>query len=242
MHDMKDSALKFVPSRSSHYLHCPYFLKLSNLFNILIDEPHIVAIQKAQQFKKLVVNRLAFRKKVSLTVAQKPLDFLKPGLMSGSMNLNVDFFSIDQVSMVIGIFKPDVIETAHSGDIIEINIKSIKNTTRTERHHYLQAFVYKLALEKALEEMTIRPYKVSSSVVYWSADHYPDDENEDPGVFIARFSSDAFFTEFVLTDDEQAFCVSSLHQIASLEPQKEKSKCERCIGNLHCDVYSKMNR
>lgn len=58
---MKGSVLKFVPSRSIHYLHCPYFLKLSNIVNIPIDEPHIVAIQKAQQFKKLVVNRLALR-------------------------------------------------------------------------------------------------------------------------------------------------------------------------------------
>lgn len=185
---------------------------------------------------------MAFRKGIDLTGAKKPLDFLKPGLMSGSMNLNVNFFSIDGVSMTVGMFKPDVIETVHAGEVTEINIKSIKNTNMPKRHHYLQTFVYKLALEKALKAMTIRPFKVRSSVIYWSENYYPNNENENPAEFIARFSSDAFFTEFDFTDNEQAFCVSSLHRIASLEPKKEKSECEGCIGNLYCDIYNKMNR
>lgn len=239
---MKSSVLKFVPSRSSHYLYCSYFLRLSNFVNISINEPPIVAIQRAQQFKKLVINRLAVNKGVNPTGAKKPLDFLKPGLMSGSMNLNVNFFSTESISLAIGMFKPDVIETVNNGQVTEISIKSIKNKNKPEEHHYLQTFVYKLALEKALKEMTIRPLKVRSSVIYWNENYYPDNENENLTEFMARFSSDAFFTELDLTDNEHAFCVSSLHRIASLEPKKERSECEGCIGQLYCDAYSNMDR
>ena len=225
---MKTPTLKYVPSRSIHYLKCPYFLKLSNIVDIPIDEPHIVGIQKTQLFKNEVIERLARRKGLTLIKAQRPLDIiLNRGLILISTKLDTVFYQTEHVSMLIHMFKPDVVETSQTGEIIKVNVKSIKNTYDLKEHHYLQSFVYKLALEKALVGATIKKYKVVPSIIYWKADssHQLEAGKDIEGfsTMLANISEHDLFSETDISD-EQTFCINSLQKIGTLNPQQDKTK------------------
>lgn len=238
--------LKYIPSRSKHYLACPYFLKLSNMVKIPIAEPHVVGIRRTQLFKDHVIEHMARKRGIEPFRTQKPIDIiLNRGLILMAKKLDAVFFTTSDVGMVIEMFKPDVIETTDNGKDIEVTVKSIKNIDIPSSHHYVQSFVYKLALEKALEGTTMKPFKVSASLIYWNFDHYPirRDENdtdiEDFRDHLSSLSSQDFFSEENI-DDEQSHCTNSLLEIASLEPQDNEAKCENCIGKFCCDVFNQI--
>ncbi len=237
--------LKYIPSRSKHYLACPYFLKLSNMVKIPIDEPHIVGIRRTQLFKDHVIERLAQRRGIEPVRTQKLIDvILNRRLILIAKKLDIVFFSTSDIGMEIEMFKPDVIETT-VGDNIEVNVKSIKNIDVPGPHHYLQSFVYKLALEKALKGTTMKPFNVSASLLYWNFEHYPiwrgenEPNIEDFSTYLSGVSSEAFFSEERI-DNEQPRCSDSLREIALLEPQDDETKCEICVGKFCCDVFNKI--
>jgi hypothetical protein len=215
--------------------------------DIPIDEPHVVGIQKTQLFKNEVIGRLARRKGLTLIKAQRPLDIiLNRGLILISTKLNTVFYETEHVSMLIYIFKPDVVETSQTGEIIKVNVMSIKNTYNLKEYHYLQFFVYKLALEKALVGTTMKKYKVVPSIIYWKADsshQLEAGEYEDIEGFSSMLSSISEHDLFSETDisDEQTFCINSLQRIGTLNPQQDKTKCESCVGKLCCDVFNEID-
>lgn len=213
--------LKYIPSRSSRYLACPYFLKLSNMVKIPIDEPHIVGIRRTQLFKDHVIERLAQGRGIEPVRTQKLIDvILTRGLILIAKKLDTIFYSTSDIGLEIEMFKPDIIETT-IGESIEVNVKSIKNIDAPDSHHYLQSFVYKLALEKALEGTTTKPFKVTASLLYWNFDHYPiwrsenEPDIEDFRAHLSGLSAKAFFSEEKI-DDEQGRCADILHKVASL--------------------------
>ena len=237
--------LKYIPSRSKHYMACPYFLKLSNMIKIPIDEPHIVGIRRTQLFKDKVIERLAKKRGIEPVRTQRPIDIiLSRGLILIAKKLDIIFFSASDIAMEIEMFKPDVIETT-VGENIEVNVKSIKNIDVPSSHHYLQAFVYKLALEKALKGTTMKPFKVSASLLYWSFEHYPvwrgenEPDMEDFSKYLSGVSSEAFFSEEKIID-EQLPCADCLQKIATLEPQDDENKCKICVGKFCCDVFNQV--
>ena len=116
--------LKYIPSRTRHYVACPYFLKLSNLVKIPIDEPHIVGIRRNQLFKDHVIERLAQRRGVQPIRTQKLIDvILNRGLILIAKKIDTIFFSTPDVGLEIEMSKPDIIETT-IGETIEVKIQT----------------------------------------------------------------------------------------------------------------------
>ncbi|MDA8082185.1 MAG: hypothetical protein M0024_00840 [Nitrospiraceae bacterium] len=237
--------IKYIPSQTRHYLACPYFLKLSNSVKIPIDEPHIIGIRRTQLFKDHVIARLGQNLGKEPFRTQKLLDLiLNRGLMLIAKKIETVFFSTSDIGLEIEMFKPDIIETTMRENI-GVNIKSIKNIEQPEEHHYLQSIVYKLALEKALEGATLKPFKVTASLLHWNTEHYPVSRNDNDtdiegfSSHLSNVSSQAFFSEEKI-DEEQGNYTDMLRDIASLEPQDDEEKCEHCHGKFCCDVHNQI--
>ncbi len=236
---MNKTELKYTPSKTKQYVHCAYFLKLSNTVKIPIEEPHIVGIRRTQLFKDEVIGRLSIRKGFEPVRAQKPLYLiLNPGFYLIQKKIDAAIYETDDVSLIINMFKPDLIETKIDGDNIYLNVKSIRNTDELNLAHYLQAYIYKLALEKTLMGSTIKTISIAPSIISWNYKDYPLRDNADLDIeeFSSHLSGDDFFSEINMSEDQQLYA-DKIKEIALLEPQEDKTKCDSCEGQFCCDVY-----
>ena len=227
--------LKFVPSRARYYIRCPYFLYLSNMKDIYIPYPQI-ASRKGNFFEGVVLDKVSGQAGHEISRANQVTDILNAdGLYTLSKRVDTEFYAGENIGFKVGILKPDLILSERAGSGFQITVLEIKNCDRLMPYHYLQAYVYKLTLERFLSQRTGMPVHVEAGMIHLREDFFSKDESEaDFGTFrekIAAMNMNSLVIKnFVNLESEMQ---KTLGEIASL--QANITECGTCPGAEKCE-------
>jgi hypothetical protein len=229
--------LKFVPSRARYYIKCPYFLYLSNNKEIRIPYPQI-ASRKGNFFEKSVLRRISEKAGYEINKASHVIDILKAdGLYTLNKRVNTEFYAEKNIRFKVGMLKPDLILSEKTRRRVQITILEIKNSDCLRPYHYLQAYVYKLTLERFLSQRTRVPIHIGASMIHLEKGFYPEDEFEsDFGIFeerIATMNINSLVINNFMNLKSEIALQRALQRIASL--QANTAECDTCPGAYECE-------
>jgi hypothetical protein len=222
-----------VPSQARYYIKCPHFLLLSNNKKIYIEYSQI-ASQKGNLFEKIVLNRMSGETGHTIIRAKQATDILTPGLYTINKKADIEFYAYENVGFKVGMFKPDLILSKGANNGIEITIFEVKNSSDLQLYHYLQAYVYKLTLQKLLQEKM--PVHIKVGMLHWRGGLHPKREY--------ALSVEAFKNKCVTMDlhssivetpvalESEIILEKALQEIASL--RVNISECYDCPGKNEC--------
>jgi CRISPR/Cas system-associated exonuclease Cas4 (RecB family) len=228
--------LKFVPSRARYYIKCPHFLYLSNNKEIYIPYSQI-ASQKGNFFEKIVLNKISENTGYEISRAKQVTDILKAnGLYTLNKKVDTEFYSTRNVGFTVGMLKPDLILSTKANNGVEISVIEIKNSDDLKPHHCVQAYIYKLTLEKLLSESTGRPVHIRIMMAHWGKGFYPQDEYESGFELFRKrltlMNHHAIICENYLDMQTEDSLNRILQEIASL--QANTAECGSCPGAERC--------
>lgn len=228
---------KFVPSRARYYIKCPYFLHLSNNKEIYIPYSQI-ASQKGNFFEKLLLNRISEKTGYEISKAKQVTDLLKAsGLYTLNKQVHTEFYVTGNVVFRVGMLKPDLILSRKAKDNIEITIIEIKHSDDLKVYHYLQAYIYKLTLEKLLSDRLTMPIHIRVNMIHRRKRSYPQDECEsDFEIFkenLTTMNLESFIVENYIDKQSEIVLSQALQNIASLEANT--AECNACPGAGQCE-------
>jgi len=229
--------LKFVPSRARYYIRCPYFLYLSNNKEIYIPYSQI-ASQKGNFFEKIILNRISEKTGYEISKAKQVTDLLKRGgLYTLNKQVDTEFYVTENVVFKVGMLKPDLILSEKAKNSIEITIIEIKHSDDLKVYHHLQAYIYKLTLEKLLSDKIKMPIHIRVSMIHREKGCYPQDEYEsDFSSFKERLVTmnlESFIVENYTDIESEIVLSQTLQNIASL--QANTAECNACPGAGQCE-------
>jgi len=196
-----------------------------------------IASQKGNFFEKIVLNRIAEKTGYEISRAREVTDILETnGLYTLNKKVDTEFYSTRNVGFKVGMLKPDLILSTRANNDIELSVIEIKNSDDLRPHHYVQAYIYKLTLEKLLSESTGRSVHIRIMMAHWGKGFYPEDEYEsDFELFrkrLARMNPEAITCENYLDLQTENSLNRILQEIASL--QANTSECGSCPGADRC--------
>lgn len=236
--------LKFVPSRSRYYIKCPYFLYLSNIKDIYIPYPRI-ASRKGNLFEGVVLDRFSGKTGYDITKANRVTDLIgADGLYTLNKRVNTEFFAKGNVAFRVGVLKPDLLLSERTNGGIRITVLEIKNSDRLLPYHFLQAYVYKLTLEKLLFQTTSVSLQIGATMVHLKEGFCSEDGCEaDFGIFrerIAGMTIESLVVKDFSDPESEIALQSALCSIASLQP--DITECATCPGVRKCEEVFRANR
>ena len=228
---------KFVPSRARYYIRCPYFLYLSNNKEIYIPYSQI-ASQKGNFFEKLTLNRISEKTGYEINKAKQVTDLLRAsGLYTLNKQVDTEFYVTGNVVFKVGMLKPDLILSEKAQNSIEITIIEIKHSDDLKVYHYLQAFIYKLTLEKLLSDRIRMPIHIRVRMIHREKGCYPQEEYEsDFGIFrknLLMMDFESLIVENSIDIESEIILNQVLQDIASL--QANTAECDACPGAGQCE-------
>jgi hypothetical protein len=228
---------KFVPSRARYYIRCPYFLYLSNNKEIYIPYSQI-ASQKGNFFEKLTLNRISEKTGYEISKANQVTDLLRAsGLYTLNKQVDTEFYVTGNVVFKVGMLKPDLILSEKAQNSIEITIIEIKHSDDLKVYHYLQAFIYKLTLEKLLSDRIRMPIHIRVRMIHREKGCYPQEEYEsDFGIFrknLLMMDFESLIVENSIDIESEIILNQVLQDIASL--QANTAECDACPGAGQCE-------
>jgi hypothetical protein len=229
--------LKFVPSRARYYIKCPYFLYLSNAINIYISYP-LLASRKGNFFEGIVMQKFSGGTGYEIRRANQVTDLLEAeGLYTLNKRADTEFYASGNVGLSVGILKPDLVLSEKTQEGMRITILEIKNVDCLMPYHYLQAYVYKLTLERLLAQTTLVPIQIGAKMIHLDKGFYSKGECEaDFPIFRERLAGmnidSVVVNSFVTPESESAF-QTDLRRIASLKA--DTAECATCPGARNCD-------
>jgi len=228
---------KFVPSRARYYIRCPYFLYLSNNKEIYIPYSQI-ASRKGNFFEKLTLNRISEKTGYEISKAKQVTDLLRAsGLYTLNKQVNTEFYVAGNVVFKVGMLKPDLILSEKAKNSIEITIIEIKHSDDLKVYHYLQAYIYKLTLEKLLSGRIKMPIHIRVSMMHREKGCYPQEEYEsDFGIFrenLLTMHLESLIVENYIDIESELMLNQVLQDIASLEANT--AECHACPGADQCE-------
>ncbi len=229
--------LKFIPSRARYYIKCPYFLYLSNTRNIHIPYSRI-ASRKGNLFEEVVDRRVSEEAGCGIKKALRVIDLLQAeGLYTLNRKVDTEFYSWNNIGLRVKMLKPDLILSERSESGIGITVLEIKNCDCMMSYHYLQAYVYKLTLEKFLTQETGEPVRVGARMIHLKKGCFPRYESgDDFETFAERISgmkSDYLVIRDFVDGESELVLQRTLREIASL--QANTTECDTCPGAEKCD-------
>jgi hypothetical protein len=235
--------LKFVPSRARYYIKCPYFLYLSNIKNIYIPYPRIASL-KGNFFESVVLDRFSGETGYEIGKAKQVTDLLEAdGLYTLNKRVNIEFYAEGNVGFRVGILKPDLILSEMTSGKIRITVMEIKNSDCLMPYHLLQAYVYKLTLERLLSQATPIPVQIGVRMIHLEEGFHSRVVCEaDFGIFrerLAGMTIDSLVKSFV-NQESEIVLQSALQRIASLQP--DLAECATCPGLRKCEHGSSAAR
>jgi hypothetical protein len=235
--DMGRTQLKFVPSRARYYVKCPYFLCLSNNRGIHIPYPQI-ASRKGNYFERNVILRISDKTGYEINRADRVTDLLKAdGLYTLNRKVDTEFYAEKNIGLKVGMLKPDLILSEKTSRGVLITVLEIKNSRFLRPYHYLQAYVYKLTLERFLSQRTKAPVHVGASMIHLKEGFCPEDEFElDFRSFqerIAAMGFDSLAIDNFMNPRSGIALRRALQKIASLRPNT--MECNTCPGTDKCE-------
>ena len=230
--------LKFVPSRARYYLKCPHFLYLSNHKDIYIPYSQI-ASQKGKLFEKNVLAQISENTGYEIRKAKQVTDVLNTnGLFTLNKQVDTEFYADRHVGFKVGLLKPDLVLSERTVNGNVITIFEIKNSDDLKIYHYLQAYTYKLTLEKLLSDKIKMPIHIKLSMVHWGKGCYPQEEyGSDFEIFKNKFVTmdfESFIVHSYIDLESEIALNQALQQIASL--QADASECYSCPGSDKCEL------
>ena len=228
--------LKVVPSRVRYYIKCPYFLYLSNHNEVFIPYSP-VASQKGNYFEKSVLNRISRNTGFEIIKAKKISDLLSAnGLYTLNKKVDAEFYADNNARFKIGMLKPDLIMSEITRNSIDLTIVEIKNSDDLQPYHLLQAYIYKLTLQKLLSEEIKMAINIGVRMVHWGKGAYPKAEYEwDFERFkekIVSTNSESFIVETSLDLESEIVFNQALQKIALI--QSNTVECDTCPGADKC--------
>ncbi len=229
--------LKFVPSRARYYIRCPYFLYLSNHKEIHVPYPQIAG-RKGNYFERIVLKRISEETGYEISKAAQVTDLLKAdGFYTLNKRIDTEFFAEKNIGFRVGMLKPDLILSEKAKSSIQITILEIKNCDLLKPYHYLQAYIYKLALARFLSQRTRIPVSIGASMIHREKGFYPEDEFEsDFEIFrkrIAMMNSNSLVVKNFMDVESEIELNRALRKIASLQPNT--GECDACPGAYACE-------
>ncbi len=228
--------LKFVPSQARYYIRCPYFLYLSNVKDIYIPYPRL-ASRKGNFFEGVVHERVSEKSGYRINKARHLTDLIKTeGLYTLNKKVDTEFYTAENVGLRVLMLKPDLILSENTENGFIITILEIKNCDFLMPYHYLQAYVYKLALEKFLRQETDVPVRVAASMICREEGFFREGEHEDDfSVFMERISGvtiDSLVVRDFVDTESESMLQGELRRIATLEANIVE--CKTCPGAEKC--------
>lgn len=229
--------LKFVPSRARYYMRCPYFLYLSNNKEIRIPYPQI-ASRKGYFFEGIVLKRISEETGYEISKAAQVTDLLSAdGLYILNKRVDTEFYAEKNVGFKVGMLRPDLILSEKAKSSVQITIMEIKNSDCLRPYHYLQAYIYKLALERFLSQRARVPVHVAARMIHPEKGFYPEDgSGSDFEIFRERTSaltSTSLVVRNFINLESEISLNETLRKIASLQPNT--AECDTCPGADECD-------
>lgn len=228
--------LKFVPSRARYYLKCPYFLYLSNIRDIYMPYSQL-ASRKGSLFEKRALGRISEQRGHDIAKAVDVIDLLNGnGLYILNKKVDTEFYSTDDVGLRVSMLKPDLILSEKTESGVKISVLEIKNADCVMPYHYLQAYVYKLTLEKLLKQRTGVQVCIGMSIIHRKGGFAPDSSREiDLGIVRGRIdvvTLDSLVVRDFEIQGSDFLLQQTLQRIATLRPNV--TECSTCPGAGRC--------
>ncbi len=227
--------LKFVPSRARYYISCPYFLFLSNHREIRIPYPQM-ASRKGKFFEKNVLRTISKETGHEIDKAVQVADLLKAdGLYTLNKRVDTEFYAAGNIGFKVVMLRPDLVLSKMIESGVHVTILEIKNSDCLRPYHYLQAYVYKLTLERFLSQRTSVPVHIAISMIHPEKGFYPED-GSDFRIFEERTATmniDSLAFDNSMSLRSEIALQRALQRIASLQPNT--AACNTCPGADKCE-------
>ncbi len=227
--------LKFVPSRARYYISCPYFLFLSNHKEIRIPYPQM-ASRKGKFFEKNVLRTISEETGHKINRVMQVVDLLRAdGLYTLNKRVDTEFYAAGTTGFKVVMLRPDLILSKMTEGGVHVTILEIKNADCLRPYHYLQAYVYKLTLERFLSQRTSVLFHIGVSMIHPEKGLYPED-GSDFGIFEERTATmniDSLAFDNLMSPKSEIALQRALQRIASLRPNT--AECGRCPGADKCE-------